>query len=309
MMKIAQTAALLFLVLILFYQCFEGRKPAPQNENTLIVCTTGMVADAVSNIVKERADVISLMGAGVDPHLYKASQGDLEKLMKADMVVFNGLHLEGKMQEVLEKLANKKPVYALTSELPADDLLASLDYSDANDPHIWFDTGLWSKAVSNTAGFLAVHDPDNSDFYMQNGKSYSTKLNKIHKLNQHRFATLPKNSRVLVTSHDAFRYFGRAYGLEVRALQGLSTASEFGLKDVKDLVDFIVKRRIKAVFVESSVPRKPLEAVVEGCKKKGHKLQIGGELFSDAMGEAGTKSGTYTGMIDHNTELIINALK
>lgn len=277
-----------------------------------IAATTGMVADAIQNIVKDKAQVVALMGPGVDPHLYKATQGDLTKLTNADIVFYNGLHLEGKMQEIFEKMGRTKPVYALTDGLNTSELKSLGEEATEKyvyDPHIWFNIELWSKTLKGITEQLSKADAKNADFYKVNYTSYEKSLQDLHQEVIQRINSLPPEQRTLITSHDAFGYMADAYGLEVKALQGINTADEFGLQDVKQLVDFIVEKKLKSIFVESSVPRKPIEAVVAGCRDKGHNITIGGELFSDAMGASGTAEGTYIGMVKHNVNTIVNALK
>jgi len=274
-----------------------------------IVCTTGMIGDAVSRIAGERAEVSSLMGPGVDPHLYKATQGDLKRLTQADVVFYNGLHLEGKMGEVLEKVARLKPVIALGDSLPGAELINSTNYASAHDPHIWFDVSLWSEAVGIAGRTLADLDTAYAKNYFENTRAFQRELRDLHAFAKEEIAKIPEKQRILITAHDAFEYFGEAYSIDVRGLQGISTVSEYGLKDISDLVNLITERNIKAVFVESSVPRKSLEAVVEGCAKRGHTTRIGGTLYSDAMGEAGTPEGTYPGMVRANVRTIVDALK
>lgn len=274
-----------------------------------IVCTTGMIGDAISRIVGDRGEVSSLMGPGVDPHLYKATQGDLKRLTQADIVFFNGLHLEGKMGQVLEKLARLKPVIALGDSLPPPKLINSTDYASAYDPHVWFDVSLWSEVIGIAGRTLSVLDTAFAKNYHENTRSFQRELGELHTFVQQEIGTIPANQRILITAHDAFEYFGEAYGIEVRGLQGISTVSEYGLKDISDLVNLITERKIKAIFVESSVPRKSLEAVVEGCAQRGHTTRIGGTLYSDAMGKAGTPEGTYPGMVRANVRTIVDALK
>jgi len=274
-----------------------------------IVCTTGMIGDAISRVAGDRAQVVSLMGPGVDPHLYKATQGDLRKLNQADLVFFNGLHLEGKMGEVLEKVGRLKPVIALGDSLPAERLINSTNYASAYDPHIWFDVALWSEAVGLATQALVKLDTAHSDQYLGGYATFQKELIALDEEVTRRIREIPSEQRILITAHDAFEYFGNAYDIEVRGLQGISTVSEFGLKDISDLVNLIVDRGIKAIFVESSVPRKSLEAVVEGCEQRGHKTIIGGTLYSDAMGAAGTPAGTYPGMVRANVNTIVSALK
>jgi manganese/zinc/iron transport system substrate-binding protein len=274
-----------------------------------IVATTGMIADALENIVGDHANVEVLMGPGVDPHLYKATQGDLKRLTEADAIFYNGLHLEGKMGEVLKKLGRLKPVVAVGDQLPKEVLINSTDYASAYDPHVWFDVSLWSQVVEITRQQMGQIDEVHAETYQQNAKDYQESLDSLHDWVTSAIQMVPERQRVLITAHDAFEYFGRAYGIEVRGLQGISTVSEFGLRDVTELVDFISSRGIKAVFVESSVPAKALEAVVEGVEQRGHNTKIGGTLYSDAMGAQGTDAGTYAGMVRSNVNTIVNALR
>lgn len=285
----------------------------PERETTpqklRIVVTTGMIADAVSAIVGDRAEVQALMGPGVDPHLYKATQGDVVKLDNADIIFYNGLHLEGKMVDVFEKLARSKPVVAVTQRIPHALLHQMAEATDTHDPHIWFDVALWKQAVQLIADTLPAHLPDNAEEIRSRATTYLAQLDTLHAWVTEQMHSIPKQQRVLITAHDAFGYFGAAYDIEVRGLQGISTVSEFGLKDISTLVDLIASKGVKAVFVESSVPRRSIEAVVAGCRERGHNVSIGGTLFSDAMGAAGTPEGTYIGMVKANVNTIVNALK
>ena len=278
-------------------------------EKLQIVCTTGMIGDAIQRIAGDRAQVTTLMGPGVDPHLYKATQGDLRKLSEADLIFFNGLHLEGKMIEILDKLGRLKPVVAFADSLPESRLINSTNYANAFDPHIWFDVALWSEAITNVVNTMARLDSGYSDHYKKNGTAFNTLLKTLDQDVRQRILDIPESQRILITAHDAFAYFSNAYGMEVRGLQGISTVSEYGLRDISDLVKLITERKIKAIFVESSVSEKSLEAVVEGCAKRGFETRIGGTLFSDAMGAAGTPEGTYPGMVRANLNTIVSALK
>ena len=268
-----------------------------------------MIGDAVKQIAGDRARVTTLMGPGVDPHLYKATQGDLKVLAEADIIFYNGLHLEGKMGEVLEKLSRRKPVLAFGDALDKSLLINATQYDNAYDPHIWFDVSLWNRVVRHAGETLARSDTAHAAHYLGNAAAYGQALDTLHQWVQSEIASIPQTQRVLITAHDAFAYFGRAYDIEVRGLQGISTISEYGLRDISELVTFIVDRKIRAVFVESSVPRKSLEAVVEGCAQRGHQVSIGGTLYSDAMGSPGTPEGTYTGMVAANVRTIVDALK
>ncbi len=296
-------------ITVLIIGCSSPSERQGQATRLNVVATTGMIYDAVTNIVKDSADVQALMGPGVDPHLYKATQGDLTMLTEANLILYNGLYLEGKMGEVFNKLQRIKPVMAVAEVLPKDLLRDNPIYEDANDPHVWFDVALWRQVVTNVRDILIVQDSVNADYYGSNANTYLATLDSLHVWVKSEIATIPEDQRVLITAHDAFGYFGDAYGIEVIGLQGISTLSEFGLKDISELVKLIVDRKIKAVFVETSVSPKAIEAVVTGCKERGHEVVIGGNLYSDAMGEWGTFSGTYVGMVTENVNTITEALK
>lgn len=275
-----------------------------------VVTTVGMVADAVQNIGGEFVNVESLMGPGVDPHLYKASAGDIGKMENADIVFYVGLHLEGKMVEVFESLAEKKTVVAVAENISESELLGAQAGQTGNyDPHIWFDVALWSSTIGEIEKTLSEKDPANSGTYKANAAAYLEELTELDIWVTEQALLVPESQRLMVTAHDAFNYFGEAYGFDVRGIQGISTASDYGLKDLEEIIDLIVERQVKAVFVESSVPKKSIEALVEGVKAEGHEIVIGGQLFSDAMGDAGTPEGTYIGMVKHNVNTIVNALK
>lgn len=301
---------LVFLALSAMFSCgrLEGSQREP-GEIIKIVATTGMIGDAVKEIAGEHAAVVSLMGAGVDPHLYKATHGDLERLTEADIIFYNGLHLEGKMGEVFEKLSRTRPVIAIGDELPEERLRKVPGFQGAFDPHIWFDVKLWGEALGAISRHLQEYDSAHARDYVRNHARYVDELDSLDKAVRQSILEIPDNQRVLITAHDAFGYFGDAYNIEVRGLQGISTLSEFGLRDVTELVDFIIARKVKAIFVETSVSGRSIEAVVEGCRKKGWDVSIGGRLFSDAMGEHGTAEGTYVGMVNANVKTIVESLK
>ncbi len=274
-----------------------------------VVATTGMIGDAVRVIAGDSVTLATLMGPGVDPHLYKTSKGDLDLLEHADVVFYNGLHLEAKMADILKKMSRTKSTVPV-SEVIEDSLLRyPAEYEGFPDPHIWFDVALWTGAVQEVGRVLAEHDPDNAAYYQVNTAAYRDSLQSLHAWVQEQISIIPESQRILVTAHDAFGYFGDAYGIEVNGLQGISTVTEAGLYDVTQMVDMLVERKIKAVFVESSVSQKAIKSVVEGCRSRGHEVKIGGELFSDAMGEAGTPEDTYPGMVRHNVHTIVEALK
>lgn len=301
------TAIILAFATLLWASCTnEAKKTTTTGGKLYIVTTTGMLADAVQHVAGEYATVEALMGPGVDPHLYKATGSDLSKLNKADLVFYSGLHLEGKMTDVMGKLAQKKPTIGVGDKL---DHTRLIDAGGVHDPHIWFDVALWAEILPFIADELIAYDNAHADTYANNSIGYQKDLLALDDWVQEQINTLPENQRILVTAHDAFHYFGKAYGMEVRGLQGISTVSEYGLKDVTDVVDMLVSRKINAVFVESSVSDKALKAVVQGAADKGHTVKIGGTLFSDAMGAADKPEGTYVGMVKYNVTTIVEALK
>ena len=276
-----------------------------------IVCTVGMITDIVVNLAGDYAEVEGIIGEGIDPHLYKPTRADVIKLSQADVVFYNGLLLEGKMTDILVGVASKgKPVKAVTEAIlkETDYLLEKDDGSAYTDPHVWMDVSGWLRAIPVVAETLAVYDPENAEAYHSKAAFYAEQLDALDAYAKEAMSTIPESQRVLVTAHDAFQYLGRAYGIEVRGIQGISTESEAGVRDLEDLVDFIVERQIPAVFVESSVADKNVRALVEGARARGHAVIIGGSLFSDAMGQAGSYEGTYIGMIDSNVTTITNAL-
>jgi manganese/zinc/iron transport system substrate-binding protein len=274
-----------------------------------VVTTTGMIGDIVKNVGGDYMEVISLMGPGVDPHLYKASEGDVQRLQSANLIFYNGLHLEAQMGEVIEKM-NEFGIktVAVTDLIDRSLLNASPTYPDQYDPHVWFDVSLWMKAVEQVRETLVEIDPTHKSEYEANAKAYLNQLAELHQYLLAQAKTIPSDKRVLITAHDAFNYFGEAYGFEVRGLQGISTEAQAGTADVQALVSFIVERQIPAIFVESSVPQRNIEAVQAAVQDQGFNVVIGGSLFSDAMGTAGTFEGTYIGMVTHNIDTIVHAL-
>jgi manganese/zinc/iron transport system substrate-binding protein len=273
------------------------------------IATTGQVADLVANVGGERVEVVSLMGPGVDPHLYKASESDVSRLSSADVIFYNGLNLEGKMADLFERMARTRPAVAVAEAVPLDSLLHPPEFEGHPDPHIWFDTTLWRHTVDRVERALSELDPESASTYRTNADRYRAELEELHRWVAAEMDTVPSEQRVLVTAHDAFGYFGKQYDVEVVGLQGISTETEAGVADVQALVDLIVSRNVKAIFVESSVPRRNLEAVQAAVRARGHEVIIGGELFSDAMGEPGTPEGTYVGMVRHNVQTIAGALR
>jgi manganese/zinc/iron transport system substrate-binding protein len=283
--------------------------PKPLPANYTIVTTCGMVTDIVREVAGNKAKVVGLMGEGVDPHLYKPTRDDVAKILQADVLFYSGLMLEGRMTDTFLKVARKgTPVFAVTELLDEKFLLEPEEFAGHTDPHVWMDVAGWSAAVKVVARSLGEVDAVNAAYYRQNSERYLAELAKLDAYAKQTLATIPKEHRVLITAHDAFNYFGRAYGIEVRGIQGISTESEAGVADINKLVDFLVARKIPAIFVESSVSDKNIKALIEGCKSRSHAVRIGGQLFSDAMGKPSTYEGTYIGMIDHNVTTIARAL-
>ena len=274
-----------------------------------VLATTGMIGDLAARISGEHAKVTALMGPGVDPHLYKASEGDVRSLESADLILYNGLNLEGKMQDIFARLAKSRAVLAVADAVPESKRRRPPEFLGHFDPHVWFDPSLWALTVAPIARELEKLDPGHADDYRKNAEALEKALLDLDREVETRIAEIPSDHRVLVTAHDAFGYFGRRYGMEVVGLQGISTVSEAGLQDVERLVDRIVQRKIKAIFVESSVSPRSIEAVRKACESRGHHVAIGGQLFSDAMGPAGTPEGTYPGMVRHNVKTIVEALR
>jgi len=249
------------------------------------------------------------MGPGVDPHLYKASAGDVALLSKADLIFYNGLHLEGKMTEIFQQMTKRGiKTVAVSDGIDRKYLMAPPEFKGNYDPHVWFDVGMWSDTVGTVKESLIEFDPDNSEYYNDSAEAYLSELADLDEYVQQRADSLPEDKRVLITAHDAFNYFGRGYGFEVKGLQGISTESEAGTADVQALAAIIVERQIPAIFVETSVPPRYIEAVQAAVQSKGFDVRVGGELFSDAMGNPGTPEGNYIGMVRHNVNTIVNAL-
>lgn len=305
----APVLLVLALTLTLLAACGDDDDGGEDDGKINVVTTTGMIADAVRNVGGEHVNVTGLMGPGIDPHLYRPTASDVNRLDGADIIFFNGLELEGRMTDIFERLASMKPTVAVSENIPEDRLLASQQYENAHDPHIWFDVSLWKSVVEVIAAELSEHDPDNADTYAANAAAYLEELDDLDAYVFEQVETIPESSRVLITAHDAFGYFGKRYGIEVIGLQGISTAAEAGAADVQALTNTIIEREIKAIFVESSVPRATIEAVQAAVRARGSEVEIGGELYSDAMGDEGTKGGTYIGMITSNIDTIAEALR
>lgn len=282
--------------------------PARAAEPLKLVATTGMIADTVSRVAGDRAEVTALMGPGVDPHTYRQTRSDIARMISADAVFWNGLYLEAQLEEFFEQLGQRKPVFAVGEGVPVDRRLAHDSYKDRYDPHVWMDPMLWRFVVASTRDALIELDADGADTYSANAEAMIADLDRLDAYSRTVLGEVPPNARVVVTAHDAFRYFGRSYGFEVIGVQGISTESEAGLKHIEEMVSTLVDRKIGAIFVESSVSDRNVRALIEGAAAQGWTVKIGGQLFSDAMGPPGTYEGTYLGMIDHNVTTIAGAL-
>ena len=275
-----------------------------------IVVTTSVLKDTLQNIVGPEAEIISLMGPGVDPHAYKATLKNMRDLNNADIIFYHGLHLEGKMADVLTEMSRSKPVYAVSNAIDPSQYIGDCKATAAIDPHIWFDIQLWKQVVRYISTQIQSIHPAEATKYQTHTTAYLEVLETLHQEITALIQTIPQHQRILITAHDAFSYFGRAYDIQVKSLQGISTVEECGLRDITNLVDYIVYHKIKAIFPENSVPMQALKAVVEGCKHKGHTVILGPpELYSDALGEAGTLEATYAGMVLSNVNNIVNALR
>ncbi len=288
-------------------------EPVSSQGRLTVVTTIGMIRDVVENVGGPHVRVTGLMGPGVDPHLYKASEGDVRRLFRADVVFYGGLHLEARMGEVLEEMGARTRVVAVTDGIPRGRLLSPAEFQGAYDPHVWFDVSMWAMTIDTIASTLAAADPAHAADFRRNAAAYHARLDSLHAYVRAQAERVPRERRVLVTAHDAFNYFGRAYGFQVRGLQGISTETEAGIREISQAVEFIVKNKIPAVFVETSVSPKTIERVIADCRGRGWDVKLGGELFSDAMGSPGQHPPyaveTYEGMVRYNVDTVVNALK
>lgn len=273
-----------------------------------VVATTGMIADLVKQIGGEQIELTQLINAGVDPHLYRPTRDDVSQIRSADIVFYNGLKLEGRMSDLLGKQSSpNQQVIAVGDTIPEKDVLGDLEHETA-DPHVWMDVSLWSLTTQRIEKELSTRLPDHADEFKKRATEIQTKLASLDAQGKAWIETIPESKRVLITSHDAFRYFGRRYGLRVEGIQGISTASEAGLKRINELVDLIVENKVPAAFVESSVPQNAIKALIEAATSRGSPVSIGGELYSDAMGPTGSGADSYEGMLRHNFKTVTKAL-
>jgi len=307
--------ACLFVALLAWSGCAQpsnvGQGAADfSDRNVRVVATTNIIGDLVRQVGGDHVDLTTLMGPGVDPHLYKASEGDVQRMAQADVVLYNGLDLEGKMTEVFEQMERRQiTTSALAAEAVPESLrIGSEEYVGNHDPHVWFDVALWARVTKHVGEVLAQKDTAHAEVYRANAQAYAQQLDRLDQYVVQQAQRIPEAQRVLITSHDAFSYLGRAYDIEVRGLQGISTASEAGAGDVQDLADFVVERRIPAIFVETSVSPRGIQAVREAVRSKGFEVRVGGTLYGDALGDAGTPEGTYMGAVRHNIDTIVQGL-
>jgi len=282
--------------------------PAAAGPRMSVVATTSMIADAARQVGGDRVDVQALMGPGVDPHAYRQTRSDIASMLRADLVLWHGLYLEAQMEEFLLELGERKAVIAVGESVPVELRRAHVEYKGRFDPHVWMSPELWRHVIGGVQEALSASDPAGAEVFAANAERHLAEIDGLVAYAQATLATVPADQRVLLTAHDAFSYFGQAYGFEVLGIQGISTESEAGLRRIEELVDVIVDRKISAVFVESSVSDRNIRALIEGAAARGHQVAIGGELFSDAMGAEGTYEGAYIGMIDHNVTVIADAL-
>ena len=299
------------LLSICILGCLMGLGACTTSEQTptkiKVVCTTSIIADGLNNIVDSSFEVVGLMGAGIDPHIYKATPDDLTQLKNADLIFHNGLHLEGKIGSLLQKFAERKSVFAISDGIEKDQLRQLSE--NTYDPHIWFSIPIWSKGLNYATQQLIKLYPAKKQVLSNNMHAYLTKLNELDSAVRIQIDQVPPSQRLIVTSHDAFSYLGKAYEIEIKSLQGISTLDDFGLKDIANITDLIITRGIKAVFAETSVSSRSIEAVIVGCQEKDYDVVLGGKLYSDALGAADTPQGTYIGMFKYNVKTIVEALK
>ena len=298
--------AIAILAVIVVLGCKNNKE---DNGKLKVVVTTSMLTDLVKNIGADLIEIEGLMGPGVDPHLYKASEGDVSKLFNADVIFYNGLHLEGKLVAVFEKMETQKTTVALGEFLAKEGLIGSDYFASNYDPHVWFNIQYFKEFSDKVTSVLSEKDPKNAASFTANNLAFQQELDLLHTAVVNTIATLAPEKRILVTAHDAFNYFGKAYGFNVVGLQGLSTATEAGVQDVQKLSEYIIANKVKAIFIESSVPRRTIEALEAAVLSKGHQVSIGGSLYSDALGDGGSVEGTYVGMFLYNVKTIVNALQ
>ncbi|PKR79312.1 manganese transporter [Halalkalibacillus sediminis] len=306
MKKIYQLLLLFTFILLVAAGCSNQEGEATDEDTINIVTTIAQIGEPLSVIGGDRVNVESLMGPSVDPHLYNATHGDIKKVDQADLIFYNGLNLEANMVKVFDEISQTRPVLAIGETVPKDQLLE--DEEGSIDPHIWFDIDLWREALDSAVEELKEYSPEDAEYFEQNKQDYFSELEKLKEDSLNKMSEIPESKRVLVTAHDAFGYFGNMYNLDVIGLQGLSTDGEIGVSDINNTISIIKKYEIPAIFVETSINEDSIQAVIQGASSDGIDVSLGGELFSDAMGQAETIEGTYLGMYRHNVETISKAL-
>lgn len=307
-MKYFTHSLIAFIILASGIYFYTSQEPTFSPARFSIVCTTSIIEDTIRQLVGDDAQVISLMGPDIDPHLYRAREHDIQTLSSANLIIYNGLHLEGKLAEVLESMNRYVPTIGLANQLERARFIASPEYETMHDPHIWFDVSIWIDIVKILRDALIKHDPGHAATYASRAQGYINELEDLERWIHEQIAKLEPSQKILVTAHDAFHYFGRTYGFQVVALQGISTESEAGIKDVQTLVDFIVTHNVRAIFVESSIPERNIQAVQQAVRARGFEVKIGDQLYSDALGPIGSGADTYIRMVRHNIEAIIDGL-
>ena len=298
--------AIILSILLTLLSCKDNKN----DDKLKITCTTDIIKDLLSNIIRNKKDVSlsSLMGSGVDPHLYKATQKDIKKIYESNVIIYNGLNLEGKLSHILDNLKTEKKIIAVSNGLEKSDLIIDKHYN-AIDPHIWHNPKNWIKVCKYVTNQIIKIDSSNSDFYLKNMNIYISKLDSTYNILEENISKLDIKKRILITSHDAFSYYGRVFNFKIKSLQGISTLSEYGIKDIINVINFIEKNNVSAIFVENSVSEKSIKSVIEGCKSRNINIKIGGKLYSDSLGEINSPTETYIGMIKYNTNTIVNNLK
>lgn len=301
---------LLMLPVLMLGSCRLGEDENTEQIGPLhVVATTNIIGDALKNLLKGGAEVSVMMGPGTDPHMYKPTPGDVDLLDRADVIIANGLHLEGKMADMLDKYGKEKPVLFVADGIDKSKIIKSADYADSFDPHIWFDPDLWTQGLTHISNEMQKIDTSNAARYEENLINYTREIENLTEWIKTRINNLPAEKRVLITSHDAFSYFGRKFEFEVKGIQGISTISEVGLKEISNMVDFVIERDIASIFVETSTSQKTAQSIVDGAKDKGYTVSLKGPLFSDALGEPDSEGGTYIGMMKSNVNMIIEGLE
>ena len=285
-----------------------SQAPKSESEGIKVLATTGLAADLARNVLPAAFEVEGLMGPGTDPHLYKSTEGDIRAMRAADALVYTGLQLEGKLGEVFETQRSDKAVVKLSAGLSASSLIKSNGFADGYDPHFWMNPLLWSQAAGELAEVFSKAYPEHAAEIDQKWKRYQQRLDSLDRSIRDQAASVPAHRRVIVTTHDALNYYAAHYGFEVRSLQGFSTAADFGVRDISELVDFVIERKIPAVFVENIVSSRSLDAVIQACESRGYALVLGGSFYTDALGPKGSEAENYIEMISLNTSVLVKAL-